>query len=90
MNEYPKKKFTGRKHIEYREKFVNVFDLIFTIKNISKNEICVCQNDISSVLEEYYDPNTFMSLLNHGFHDKKEKEVQLNMDIIEKYISENI
>ena len=90
LNEYPKKKFTGRKHIEYREKFVNVFDLIFTIKNISKNEICVCQNDISSVLEEYYEPNTFLSLLNYGFHDKKEKEVQLNMDIIEKYISENI
>ena len=90
LNENPKKKFPGRRHFDYREKFVNVFDLIFSIKSISKNEIVVYQNDISSVLEEYYEPNTFLSLLNYGFHDKKEKEVQLNMDIIEKYINENI
>ena len=90
LNENPKKKFPGRRHFNYREKFVNVFDLIFSIKSISKNEIIVYQNDISSVLEEYNEPNTFMSLLNYGFHDKKEKEVQLNMDIIEKYINENI
>ena len=90
LNEHPSKRFPGRRHIDYREKFVNVFDLIFSVKSISKNEIVVCQNDISSVLEEYYEPNTFMSLLNYGFSDKKEKEVQLNMDIIEKYINENI
>jgi len=90
LNENPRKKFPGRKHFDYREKFVNVFDLIFSIKSISKNEIIVCQNNISSVLEEYYEPNTFMSLLNYGFHDKKEKEVQLNINLIEKYINENI
>ena len=90
LNEHPKKKFPGRKHFDYIEKFVNIFDLLFSIKSISKNEIVVCQNDISSVLEEYYEPNIFMSLLNYGFHDKKEKEVQLNMEIIEKYINENI
>ena len=90
LNEDPCKKFPGRRHIDYREKFVNVFDLIFSIKSISKNEIIVYKNNISSVLDEYYEPNIFMSLLNYGFHDKKEKEVQLNMDIIEKYINENI
>ena len=90
LNEHPKKKYPGRRHFDYREKFVNVFDLMFSIKSISKNEIVVYQNDISSVLEEYYEPNIFISLLNYGFHDKKEKEVHLNMDIIEKYINENI
>ena len=90
LNEHPKKKYPGRRHFDYREKFVNVFDLMFSIKSISKNEIVVYQNDISSVLEEYYEPNIFISLLNYGFHDKKEKEVQLNMEIIEKYINENI
>ena len=90
LNEDPSKKFLGRRHIDYREKFVNVFDLIFSIKSISKNEIIVYKNNISSVLDEYYEPNTFMSLLIYGFNDKKEKEVQLNMDIIEKYINENI
>ena len=90
LNEHPKKKYPGRRHFDYREKFVNVFDLMFSIKSISKNEIVVYQNDISSVLEEYYEPNIFISLLNYGFHDKKEKEVQLNMEIIEKYIKESI
>ena len=90
LNEHPKKKFPGRRHIDYREIFVNVFDLIFSIKSINKNEIVVYQNDISNILEEYNEPNTFMSLLNYGFANKKEKEVELNMDIIEKYINENI
>ena len=90
LNEDQSKKYLGRRHIDYREKFVNVFDLIFSIKSISKNEIVVYKNNISSVLDEYYEPNTFMSLLNYGFPDKKEKEVHLNMDIIEKYINENI
>ena len=90
LNENSKNKFSRSRYIDYKEKFVNVFDLIFNIKSINKNEIVVYQNDISSVLEEYNEPNTFMSLLNYGFHDKKEKEVHLNMDIIEKYINENI
>jgi len=84
------KKISEKKHMDYRIKFVNVFDLMFSIKSISKNEIVVCQNSISSVLDEYYEPKTFEALLNYGFRDKKEKEVQLNMDIIEKYINENL
>jgi hypothetical protein len=84
------RKISGKKHMDYRVKFVNVFDLMFSIKSISRNEIVVCQNNISSVLDEYYEPNTFLALLDYGFRDKKEKEVQLNMDIIEKYINENL
>ena len=84
------RKIPERKHLDYRIKFVNVFDLMFSIKSISKNEIVVCQNNISSVLDEYYEQNTFFDLLNYGFPNKKENEVQLNMDIIEKYIKENL
>ena len=90
MNEDENRKISERKHMDYRVKFVNVFDLMFSIKSISRNEIVVCQNNISSVLDEYYEPNTFLALLDYGFRDKKEKEVQLNMDIIEKYINENL
>ena len=79
-----------RKNMDNRVKFINVFDLIFTIKSISKNEIVVCQNDISDVLEEYNDPNIFMLLLYFNFHDKIKKEVQWNMGIIEKYINKNL
>ena len=90
MNEDENRKISERKHMDYRVKFVNVFDLMFSIKSISRNEIVVCQNNISSVLDEYYEPNTFLALLDYGFRDRKEKEVQLNMDIIEKYINENL
>jgi hypothetical protein len=90
MNEDENRKISERKHMDYRVKFVNVFDLMFSIQSINRNEIVVCQNNISSVLDEYYEPNTFLALLDYGFRDKKEKEVQLNMDIIEKYINENL
>jgi len=90
LNKERIKENSERKNIYEREKYVNVFDLMYTIKSISKNEIVVCQNDISSVLEEYDEPNIFMSLLDSISHDKIKKEVQLNMDIIEKYINENL
>ena len=78
------------KIVDNTVKIVNVFDLMFTIKSISKNEIVVFQNDISNILEEYNDPNIFMSLLGFIFHDKIKKEVHWNMGIIEKYINENL
>ena len=90
MNEDEDRKISQRKQMDYRVKFVNVFDLMFSMQSISRNEIVVCQNNISSVLDEYYEPNTFLALLDYGFRDKKEKEVQLKMDIIEKYINENL
>ena len=90
LNDDENKKISERKHMDYKVKFVNVFDLMFSIKSINRNEIVVCQNNISSVLDEYYEPNTFLALLDYGFRDKKEKEVKLNMDIIEKYINENL
>ena len=50
MNEDENKKISERKHIDYKVKFVNGFDLMFIIKSINRNEIVVCQNNISSVL----------------------------------------
>ena len=44
MNEDENKKISERKHIDYRVKFVNGFDLMFIIKSINRNEIVVCQN----------------------------------------------
>ena len=42
MNENENIKISERKHIDYRVKFVNVFDLMFIIKSINRNEIVVC------------------------------------------------
>ena len=71
MNEDENKKISERKHIDYRVKFVNGFDLMFIIKSINRNEIVLCQNNISSVLEKYYEPNTFLALSDYGLRDKK-------------------
>ena len=69
--------------------FINVFDLMFTVNKVTKNEIILNQNNISEILSQYSDPEIFKSLLNHSFPDKKAKDVHVDFDVIEKDINEN-
>ena len=83
-------KAKGRKHKKPNfEVFVNVFDLIYTVKSIKKNEIMLCKNDISSVLDQYSEPSIFMSLLNYNFPPKRDEDINYDFEIIKKYVNEN-
>ena len=52
INGEESKKISRKRHKDKIIKFVNVFDLMFSIKCISRNKIVVCQNNISSALGE--------------------------------------
>ena len=69
--------------------FVNVYDLMFSVKSIERNEIIVFKHDISSILDNYSKPDMFESLLNHGFRPKNDEDVKINFDIIKNYVDEN-
>ena len=84
------KKKNEKKHfIIKQEVFVNVFDFIFTVKSIQRNEIVLYINDISNVLDNYSKPDTFIELLNYPFGQKTAEDIEINWDIIEKYVNEN-
>ena len=81
---------SGKKHKELNiESFVNVFDLIYTVKSIGKKEIILCKNDISSILDQYSEPSKFISLLNHTFPQKRDEDVKIDFEMIKKYVNEN-
>ena len=69
--------------------FVNVFDLMFSVKSIGRNEIVVFKHDISSVLDNYSEPGMFESLLNHSFRAKNDEDIKINFEIIKNYVDEN-
>ena len=69
--------------------FVNVYDLMFSVKSIERNEIIVFKHDISSILDNYSKPGMFESLLNHDFRPKNDEDVKINFDIIKNYVDEN-
>ena len=79
----------GKKIVKNNDKFVNVFDLMFTVKSVNRNVIELYKNDISSVLSQYSDPKVFNDLLHHAFPKKEDKDVEINRDLITKYINEN-
>lgn len=65
------KKIPEKKHFSIKqEEFVNVFDFIFTVKSIHRNEIVLYINNISNVLDNYSKPDTFIELLNSSFEQK--------------------
>ena len=68
--------------------FINVYDLIFTVKNIDKNNIInIEQNDISEILKPYSEKEKFNSLLKQNFSCKiDEEEEEKNDDIIKNYL----
>ena len=79
----------GRKVYENHDVFVNIFDLMFTVSMIKQNEIVLCQNNISSILDNYSEPETFMKFLNHPFVSQKGEDVQINWDLIDNYVKNN-
>ena len=76
-------------HKAFREKFVNVFDFIFSVKSINRNEIVLYNNNISSILDQYYEPKLFRELLNYSFPPKKVTDVIIDMNMIQNYVNEN-
>ena len=79
----------GIKIVKNNDKFVNVFDLMFTVKSVNKNVIELYKNDISSVLNQYSEPKVFNDLLHYAFPKKEVKDVELNWDLISKYVNDN-
>ena len=79
----------GKKKVINNDKFVNVFDLMFTVKSVNRNVIELYKNDISGVLSQYSEPKVFNDLLNHPFPKKEVKDVKINWDLITKYVNEN-
>ena len=70
------------------DNFINIYDFIFTIKNIDENNtIIIEKNDISELLKPYSKEEIFNSLLNKNFHYKCDEEEQDKIDdIIKGYL----
>ena len=79
----------GRKVYETHDVFVNIFDLMFTVSMIRQNEILLCQNNISSILDNYSEPEKFIQFLNHPFVSQKGEDVQINWNLIDNYVKNN-
>ena len=83
----PNEKVIGKKIMEKIEKVnLNIFDLIFTVNSVKKNEIILIKNDISGILSQF-EESEILYLLNHVYPNKEEKEVQIRIDLIEKYVN---
>ena len=80
--------YKGKKcNYTFTNKFINVYDLIFTVKNIDKNNIIILeQNDIDAILEHYSDREMFISLLNKNFSFKTNEELIIDITPIKSYL----
>ena len=80
--------YKGKKHnFIYINNFINVYDLIFTVKNIDENNIITLeQNDISEILVHYSDKDIFNSLLNQNFSFKTDEEFDIDISPIRTYL----
>ena len=59
--------------------FVNVFELMFSIKSLNNNVIVLQKNDISKILKEYSkNENTFKQLIEHSFNERKKENVLID------------
>ena len=80
------RKHPEKKHFKQnnnKSKYINVFDLIFTVKNINNKNIILAKNDISEIIKAYSDEKTFMALLNYSFPIKTKEEVNLELEKIQ-------
>ena len=78
-----------KKHyFENISKFINVYDLIFNVKKIDKNNIIILyKNDINEILKPYNDQEVFNSLLNEDFSFKTSEEINIDMKPILSYLN---
>ena len=64
--------------------YINVFEYIFTIKEVDNEKIIhVCQNDISGILSNFSDGDCFTSMLNNNGFIKKRWKLNYDKDEIE-------
>ena len=82
--------YKGKKHnFNHTNNFINVYDLIFTVKNIDKNNIITLeQNDISEILIHYSDKDMFNALLNQNFSFKTDEELDIDITPIKLYLED--
>ena len=74
-------------HKKTINKFINIYNLIFTVKNIDNNNIITLEkNDISEILKPYSDKEMFYSLLNQSFSYINEDEENLDIIPINEYL----
>ena len=67
--------------------FINVYDLMFSVKNVDNNNIIVLEkNDINEILEHYSNEETFYSLLNQNFSYKTQDEENIYITQIKAYL----
>ena len=80
----------GKRFIEpNKEFFVNIYDLMFTIKSVSRNEIVLIKNNVNNIIEKYEDENKLMEMLNYTFPQKTEKDAIFPYDLVQKYVQES-
>ena len=85
------KHFRKKTSFTRTNKFINVYDLIFTIKLIDSNNIITMEkNDICEILKPYSEGNIFNSLLNQNFSFKTEEETNVDMTPIQLYLKNKI
>ena len=85
-----KVKFECKKKKETNNKIlVNVFDLMFSVKSVNRNEIVLYKNNMENIISQYSVDNLLIPTLNYAFFSKTEKDVIVPWDMIEKYVNEN-
>ena len=91
-NDQEFKDFYKRKKYEFFEDnyFINVYDLIFKVKNVDKDNIIYLEkNDITEILKPYSDEKIFISLLNSEFRYKAKEDEEESIDMIIKEYLKN-
>ena len=74
------KRYKERNNIKY----INVFEYIFTIKNVDNEKIIkVAQNDISEIIKSFSDEDSFISMLNKNGYIEKKYDLNYDLDDIE-------
>ena len=74
-----KKKVTKKEQIE----FINVFELMFSIKSVENNVITLRKNDVSKIVKNYAkDDNTFFKFISHNFSDRNKENIFIDWNNI--------
>ena len=77
MKGFKNNKFkTGKKVFIDNNDFVNIFELMFSVKGVENNNIILQKNDVSKILKNYGDDDeNFMRFIEHNFSERKNENV---------------
>ena len=82
-----RKNRTFHKYNNTISNFINVYNLIFTVKNIDNNNIITLEkNDISEILKPYSEKEIFYSLLKQHFSCESQDEENIDIAPIKEYL----